>query len=621
MRVALRARMLHRLNRTMVVLLAAVALAETAAAQPPLRLKSRTFVPVRNVAGGRALAAPRIRPSSARRHLLIQFESRVTPAMLAALRAAGAMPLRAVPEHAVAVVAPSGFDPASVGGIRWTGALEPDDKVSADTRRDLERAAPRHAFTVVEFHPDTPASRVQAVVLAAGASPSAVPGLPSYMTLVPTDARTIAALARADETAWMYPASDALLNGERVAICQGLSSDGAPVANYATEGDGWDGPGRNAVSLGYDFVRASSDLAASIQATELSRAMAEWARYIVLDWHQVNDEFANRSVTFMWAPPDHGDGFAFDSTTLAHAFFPAPSAAESLAGDVHFNDTFDWGASQAGRYDVFSVALHELGHSLGLNHSSDPASVMYPSYTGIVSGLAPVDIETIETLYAPRAGNTVPAGWTGGDIGGSTPAGSVKSGAGLITVAGGGADVWGTADAFTYASRPLAGDGDIVARVDRLQYADRWSKAGVMLRSGRTASAAYAFMLVSGEKGLAFQYRTASGQMAAHTDGGESRAPVWLKLSRRGGTVTAYTRTDTTSWRFVGLVSIPFGGTVQAGLAVTSHNTGALATATFSNVSVRPVAAFTSADIGAVGVAGQFSAEGSTLTVTGAGAD
>jgi regulation of enolase protein 1 (concanavalin A-like superfamily) len=142
-----------------------------------------------------------------------------------------------------------------------------------------------------------------------------------------------------------------------------------------------------------------------------------------------------------------------------------------------------------------------------------------------------------------------------------------------------------------------------------------------MLRSGRTASAAYAFMLISGEKGLAFQYRTASGQMAAHTDGGASRAPVWLKLSRRGGAVTAYTRTDTTSWRFVGLVSIPFGGTVQAGLAVTSHSTGALATATFSNVSVRPVAAWTSADIGAVGVTGQFAADGSTVTVTGAGAD
>ena len=38
---------------------------------------------------------------------------------------------------------------------------------------------------------------------------------------------------------------------------------------------------------------------------------------------------------------------------------------------------------------------------------------------------------------------------------------------GQFTVAGAGADIWDTADAFRYVYQPLAGDGQIIARRDR----------------------------------------------------------------------------------------------------------------------------------------------------------
>ena len=49
------------------------------------------------------------------------------------------------------------------------------------------------------------------------------------------------------------------------------------------------------------------------------------------------------------------------------------------------------------------MALHELGHALGLGHSDNPNDVMYP-YLKIVTGLADGDKAAILSLYAARTG-------------------------------------------------------------------------------------------------------------------------------------------------------------------------------------------------------------------------
>jgi predicted Zn-dependent protease len=45
------------------------------------------------------------------------------------------------------------------------------------------------------------------------------------------------------------------------------------------------------------------------------------------------------------------------------------------------------------------VVLHELGHSLGLDHSSDFEAVMYPSYSRSTGTLTQDDINGIQHIY------------------------------------------------------------------------------------------------------------------------------------------------------------------------------------------------------------------------------
>ena len=259
------------------------------------------------------------------------------------------------------------------------------------------------------------------------------------------------------------------------------------------------------------------------------------------------------------------------------------------------------------------------------------AGLAVTSHRAGVLGTAVFDRVAVRGLTASVLGGdtTLPAGWQGLDVGDTGLAGSASARDGLFNLTGAGADIWGTTDAFHFAYRPMTGDGEVVARVEALQGDDVWTKAGVMLRGALHPGAAHAFALVSRGKGTAFQRRVADGASSGHTAGPMTTAPAWVRLVRSGATVSAFTSTDGQSWSLIASDTFAFGETVYAGLALSSHDASAIATASFDSVVVagasgkRPAlpAGWAGGDVGAVGVPGTARADADTFTVTGAGAD
>jgi hypothetical protein len=177
--------------------------------------------------------------------------------------------------------------------------------------------------------------------------------------------------------------------------------------------------------------------------------------------------------------------------------------------------------------------------------------------------------------------------WSGTDIGSPALAGSDSLSNGVWTVAGSGTDIGGTADQFHFVWQSLTSDGGVRARVLSQTNTNSAAKAGVMLRQSTDPSAPFYAVVVTPQKGVLVLDRTTQGGGVHTVTSLAGVAPIYLQVQRTGITFTAYTSNDGSTWTPIigSSATIKVTGTLLAGMAVTSHTTTQVNTATFDTVS------------------------------------
>jgi len=152
----------------------------------------------------------------------------------------------------------------------------------------------------------------------------------------------------------------------------------------------------------------------------------------------------------------------------------------------------------------------------------------------------------------------------------------------FITVEGAGADIWGSADSFEFAGRPVGTSNTLAYRVISLTAANPFAKAGVMFRDGLAPNAPSVILDAKPDGGVEFMARLCGGCETTYLGSATVTFPAYLILTRNGSSFTArVSQSDPSGGTTIGSTVVPMAQPT-GGLAVTSHDVSRIATAVFT---------------------------------------
>jgi len=163
--------------------------------------------------------------------------------------------------------------------------------------------------------------------------------------------------------------------------------------------------------VSYSFANCPSSLDC---ATAHDTVRAAFTRWMSIAGVQVQEVESNGQIEISWVSGEHGDSQPFDGRggVVAHATPPYSSGAHPLDGDIHFDDDEIWvvhmpTAPFPEQVHLPTIALHEIGHALGLGHSDVADSLMWEMYTGVRT-ITNDDLSAIRSLYGSASTPPLP---------------------------------------------------------------------------------------------------------------------------------------------------------------------------------------------------------------------
>jgi len=170
--------------------------------------------------------------------------------------------------------------------------------------------------------------------------------------------------------------------------------EGTRKKRYVLEGSSWENH-----QLTYKFQNYTADMAQYKVASEIAKAFQFWSNVSALSFVRRYYLPADIDIKFVSGNHEHIQAFDGPGGVLAHAFFP------QHGGDIHFDEDETWtSGNSTGTTHLLQVAIHEIGHALGLRHSEVSQSIMAPIYKGYQQNLAlhSDDIAAIRYLYGRK---------------------------------------------------------------------------------------------------------------------------------------------------------------------------------------------------------------------------
>jgi TolB protein len=177
------------------------------------------------------------------------------------------------------------------------------------------------------------------------------------------------------------------------------------------------------------------------------------------------------------------------------------------------------------------------------------------------------------------------------DVGKTLPGSTVFDRAtGSYRVTGGGADMWGSEDAFHFSWVKLSGDATLTADVQFPADVSVPLEKGVLIfRQSLDPASAYADIAIHGDGHTTIQWRTVAGGKTEDVEA-PLHGPAHLRIERKGNLFTTSVGPAGGPLTAFSSTTVVMDGPVYVGIGFCSHNADGLSSATFSNVSIEKAA-------------------------------